>query len=168
MDPIPLPYSHHLSAAQGWLELGTAAEAANELAAIKPPWDKHPAVLEISWGVNAKLKNWERCVALANELIADFPEHEAGWIHRSYALHELQRTREALEMLAECSARFPRSTTIPYNLACYHAQLAQLDAARDWLEKAFARSEDPKVLKVQALQDPDLKLLHAEIQKKPR
>lgn len=168
MEPIPLPYSHHLSAAQGWLELGTAVEAVNELAAIRAPWDKHPAVLEVSWGVHAKLKQWEQCVVLADRLIESCPEHQAGWIHRSYALHELQRTQEALNKLSEAVSRFPRSTTIPYNLACYHAQLSQLDAAREWLEKAFARSEDPKALKEQALLDSDLKTLHEEIQKKPR
>ena len=165
MDPIPTRISQILSAAQGWLELGTAREAMQELHGIEAPWNQHPAVLEVTWSAQAKLKQWDQCVDLADQLISRLPEHESGWIHRSYALHELRRTEEALDKLSECSARFPKSTTIPYNLACYHAQLGKVDAARAWLEKAFGRSEDPKSLKEQALQDADLKSLHSEIRK---
>ena len=47
---------------------------------------------------------------------------------------------------------------IPYNLACYTAQLARLKDSRQWLEKAFAIRKTRK-LKLMALEDPDLQPL---------
>lgn len=163
MEPIPASHSHVISAAQGWLELGATDEALRELASLPKKWARHPVVLELQWTIHAKQKRWQECVTLAQELIDALPEHESGWIHRSYALHELRRTQEALDQLQPVGRRFTKSTTIPYNLACYHAQLGTLEAAREWLNIAFSRTEDAKALKLQALNDPDLKPLHAEI-----
>jgi hypothetical protein len=50
---------------------------------------------------------------------------------------------------------------IPYNLACYAAQLGDLIAARDWLAQSFNLADDPKQAKLAALEDPDLAPLWA-------
>jgi hypothetical protein len=52
----------------------------------------------------------------------------------------------------------PRS----HNLACYETQLGNLKSAWQWLKRAFD-IEDPKELKLRALEDPDLQGLWAEI-----
>ena len=44
---------------------------------------------------------------------------------------------------------------IPYNLACYAAQLGDLPGAREWLAKSF-KVGDEVALKREALEDPDL------------
>jgi hypothetical protein len=44
--------------------------------------------------------------------------------------------------------------TIPYNLACYSAQLQHLEEAEKWLKKAMAIDE--KTVKRAAIDDPDL------------
>jgi hypothetical protein len=49
---------------------------------------------------------------------------------------------------------------IPYNLACYAAQLGDLVAAGDWLAQAF-KLGNAKEIKLQALEDPDLAPLWA-------
>ena len=52
----------HLEAAQGWLELGNHEEANEELELIDAPLRSHPDVLEVRWGIYAKVKNWEACL----------------------------------------------------------------------------------------------------------
>lgn len=90
------------------------------------------------------------------------PDRPEGWIHRSYALHELKRTEAALELLEPAAAMFTDLWTIPYNLACYACQLGNQDEAWEWLTDAFDLG-DPKMVKPMALDDPDLETLWAEI-----
>lgn len=51
--------------------------------------------------------------------------------------------------------RFPEGWTIPYNLACYCAQLGRLDECRKWLKKAV--TIDEHTVKRAAIDDPDFK-----------
>ena len=53
--------------------------------------------------------------------------------------------------------RFPKVWTIPYNLACYCAQLGRLDECRDWVKRAMAI--DAGTVRRAAIDDPDLKPL---------
>ncbi len=152
------PDTHHLSAAIGWLELGNAAEAALELNAISPACQTHPDVLQTSWHVSAKQADWEACLKLAATLIELYPKSAFGWIHRSYALHELKRTAQALDELLPAAAKFSRDWLIRYNLACYCSRLGRLAEAREWLEKAF-KLGNREQLKQMATEDPDLEMV---------
>jgi hypothetical protein len=122
--PLEPPDSHHLSAAEGWLELGNPAEAAVELAAIAPNSAVHPAVLELNWQIQARGGKWETCLELASRLVRLYPGLPTGWVHRSYTLHELKRTVEARDQLLPAMARFPNEVVLAYNLACYECCLA--------------------------------------------
>src|ERR1700754_3280404 len=113
------PDSHLLNAAQGWLDLGMPAEAVAELKQIAPKFQEHPEVLELRWQICAKANEWHRCVEVANVLVTRAPKRASGWIHRSYALHELKQTREAFEALLPALTRFPENWLVQYNLACY-------------------------------------------------
>ena len=55
--------------------------------------------------------------------------------------------------------KFPKETIIPYNLACYAAQMGRLDEAWEWLHKAMAAAESVNRIKQMALADPDLQPL---------
>ena len=59
----------------------------------------HPDVLEVRWQVYAKAGKWEPCVDIGNALVKTAPERPFGWVHRSFALHELKRTKEASDLL---------------------------------------------------------------------
>lgn len=155
------PYHHALLAAEGWLELGNPIEAAAELNEIPPDLQPHPSVLEIRWQIAAFTKKWEDGVAIAASLMLVAPENPLGWIHRSYALHELKRTAEARDNLLRVADKFP-SATIRYNLACYECQLGRLEQARIWFNKALELG-DPKTLRLAALRDPDLEPLWEEL-----
>jgi tetratricopeptide (TPR) repeat protein len=90
-------------------------------------------------------------------LVKLLPDDSFGWIYRSFALHELRRTQEAFDQLLPVANKFPKVWTIPYNLACYCAQLGRLDECMAWFKKAIAIDE-PTVRRA-VIEDPDLKPL---------
>ena len=162
MPPLQPPDSHHLLAAQGWLELGNHVEANRELQNIAPLLRAHPHVLEMRWQICAVAKDWDAALAIASSLVRLMPENPFGWIHRSFALHELKRTAEARDNLMPVLDKFPSQAILRYNLACYECQLGRLQQAKDWLQKALAIG-DPKEIKRMALEDPDLEPLWNDI-----
>jgi len=157
MKPLQHPDIHHLQAAQGWLELGNHLEADKELDEITATLRAHPDVLEIRWHISAKAEKWEACVDIAAAIIKLDPNRPEAWIHRSFALHELERTQEAFDNLLPGADKFPKVWTIPYNLACYCAQLGRLKECEQWFNKAMDIDE-PTVRRA-ATDDPDLKPL---------
>lgn len=156
------PDSFHLRAAQGWLELGNCPEARQELEKIPLPLRSHASVLNLQWEINAAEKNWDPALAIAANLIELNPDDPLGWVHRSYALHELKRTREARDNLLRIVDKFRSSATMRYNLACYECQLSNLVQAKLWLDLAF-RMGNRNQMKLAALEDLDLKPLWQEI-----
>jgi tetratricopeptide (TPR) repeat protein len=160
---IEPPDIFHLQAAQGWLELGSHTEAELELRNLAPELSEHPAVLQVRWAVCAAGRNWEAALEIAATLIQLAPADPFGWIHRSYSLHELKQTAEARDNLLRAVDKFPDDPTMRYNLACYECQLGRLDEATGWLRKAFALG-DARMMKLTALDDPDLKPLRVEIE----
>lgn len=161
-NPVEPPDSHILNAAQGWLELGNASEAAMELSAVSPALEMHPDVLEIKWNISAAQHLWEHACGRASELVKVAPHRCSGWIQRSFALHELKRTTEAYEMLLPAAAQFSHIHTVPYNLACYCCQLQRIVEARQWLEKAI-KTAGLQTIKRMAETDPDLAPMREEI-----
>ena len=152
--PVPWPDIHHLNAAEGWIGLGNPREAEAEFAKIKPRFHRHPDVLAVRWplllprpamgGLSGRVLETALQVA---------PGRPAGWIHRSYTLHELKRTAEAFDQLLPAAARFPKVWTIPYNLSCYCAQLGRLEEAKAWFKKAAAI--EPETVRRAGIQDQD-------------
>ena len=157
MKPLELPDRHHLRAAQGWLELGNHAEANEELELIAPELRAHPDVLEIRWHIYAHANKWDACVDIAAAIIKLDPKRHDAWIHRSVALHKLNRTQEAFDQLLPVGRKFRKVWLIPYNLAGYCAQLGRLVECQVWFKQAMAIDE--QAAKALAIDDPDLKPL---------
>jgi hypothetical protein len=59
--------------------------------------------------------------------------------------------------------KFPKTSIIPYNLACYAAQFGRLEEAWQWLHKAMAAAGDAQHIKRMALADADLQTLWERI-----
>jgi tetratricopeptide (TPR) repeat protein len=160
---VELQDQRHLIAAEGWLELGDAQEAAEELKQLSPENRDHPLVLGLRWQICAKAKQWDVALETASTLIQSAPEHPLGWVHRSYCLHELKRTEEARDNLLRVVEKFPDDPIMRYNLACYECQLGRLDKAKSWLQKALERGDRQKIRSM-ALEDLDLQPLWKEIE----
>lgn len=163
MKSLEPPDTHHVKAAEGWLELGNSQEAEAELDNITAALRSHPCVLDLRWQIHAKAKHWGKCVEFGAALVKLAPDIPTSWINRSFALHELKRTHEALELLEPAINLFPDVWTIPYNLACYACQLGNRDEAWVWLERAMDVGK-ANAVKLMALEDKDLEPLWARIE----
>lgn len=111
-------------------------------------------MLELRWQIFAHARNWEACLDIASALVTLIPIQSEGWIQRSFSLHELKRTQEAFDKLRPAAKEFPKVWRIPYNLACYCAQLGRMEDAADWFKKAML-IEERKVQEA-GINDPDL------------
>ena len=159
-DPVKSlepPDTHHLSAAIGWLGLGNHLEANEELEKITPTLRTHPDVLEARLEIYSRAKKWEACVDIGNALVQLAPNRSSGWLQRSLALYFLKRIQEAYDQSLPAAGKFPKAWPIPYNLACYCAQLGRLEECKEWLNKAMAIDE--KSVKRAAIDDPDMQPL---------
>ena len=154
MKSLKFPDNLHLQAAQGWLELGNHLEADKELDEITPEMRAHPQVLLVRCDIYMRAGKWDGLVAVAETLVEQLPKIQQPWIQRSYALHELNRTQEAFDKLLPAAEKFPKAWVIPYNLACYTAQLGRLEECQTWFKKAMAIDEH--TVKREAIDDPDL------------
>jgi tetratricopeptide (TPR) repeat protein len=167
MSQLEFPDRHHLNAAVGWLELRAFKDAAEELEKIDPAHRAHPEVLDLRWHLHAGSKEWEAALTTAKQQVEVEPFAPAGWIQQSYALHEMNRTDEALAELERVVERFPDIGTIPYNLACYNCRLGRLEEARTWLRRA-CRIQGGRETILLATDDPDLAAIRDELNKFPR
>ena len=166
LDPFPdiePPDVHYVRAAEGWLELDCPGEAAVELAQVGPSCQDHPLVLWLHCQTQSAAGEWARCARTAERLVGVLPDDPRGWIQRSYALHELKRTREAYELLLAGLPRFPNPpVTLPYNLACYACQMGDQASAWRWLGRA-QKLGGAEAIKAMALEDLDLEPLWTEL-----
>lgn len=164
MQQIEPPDIHFLSAAVGWLELGLPADSLTELDRISTKRQGDPDVLEVRWEALAQLKRWEGALAVARALLKGAPNRSAGWLHQAYALRRSSREglQQAWDALLPAYEKFPRESTIPYNLSCYACQMRQQEEALKWLRRALKIGDKAKI-KEMALNDPDLEPLWAEI-----
>jgi predicted Zn-dependent protease len=164
MHKLEPPDTHYLLAAIGWSELGNLAEARAELAQVSAPQHEHPDVLEVRWAIAAEQKCWAEGLQIAQTLLRRAPKRSSGWLHQAYALRRAPggSVQKAWEALLPAFDRFPKEPTVSFNLSCYACKLGQLDAARDWLQRAMAIGGKEKV-KQMALRDSDLEPLWDEI-----
>ena len=153
--PLEPPDSHHLNAAQGWFGLGDCKSALAELEFIAPVMRSHPDVLAVRCDIYTATMKWPAVVAVAWALVRLIPDKPSGWVRRSFALHGLKQTQQAFDLLLPAAEKFPEIPTIPYNLACYCAQLGKLEEARRWLRQSYEIG-NAKMLKMVARYDPDL------------
>lgn len=160
--PPPFPDRHHVNAAEGWLDLGMPDEAERELDQILPVGAVHPMVLDVRWRIHGARREWEEAEQVAARMVWLAPDFPGGWIHRSFALHELRRTVEARAHLLKAAVLFPAHPIVAYNLACYACAAGDLDDARDWLRRA-AELKGKDEIRAMAADDPDLAALRDEI-----
>jgi tetratricopeptide (TPR) repeat protein len=159
IKPLEMPDSFHLQAAEGWLGLGDVESATLELKEISPAEQAHPAVLIVRYEIFSRAKHWDKAVAVAQDLIKRLPTEPSVWIWLAYATRRKTggSIPEAKQILLGAEPKFPRHYLFPYNLACYSAQLGELEEAQTWLEKAIAI--DNASVKKMAVEDADLKPL---------
>jgi len=161
MKALQVPDLMYLEAAKGWFILGDIAESRNELDRIDKKFLQHPDVLEVEFALAAKKRLWTICMNIAAALLESAPDRPTAWINCAITLHQLKQTQEAWDALYTVRDRFPKVSTIPYNLACYACQLGRIEDSRQWFKRAL--NVGGKKIRNLALEDPDLQPLWEEI-----
>jgi tetratricopeptide (TPR) repeat protein len=166
MKRLGPPDSHHLDAAVGWLGLGCADDARDELSQISAENQNHPDVLEARWMRCVQDQHWQAAIEIAELELKSAPGNAGGWLHRAYALRRVNGggLPKAWDALLPAAKKFPEEPVVAYNLSCYACQLQQLDIAREWLQRAV-KAGDKEAIKKMALADDDLRPLWTEIKK---
>jgi tetratricopeptide (TPR) repeat protein len=154
----------HLEAAEGWLELGNYLEANEELERISPVLRAHPEVLRVRWKVYAAAKEWDGAFAIAQTLTDKLPGLEQHWLFLAAALHGMGKTQEAYETVCGVMNEFGQRPAIPYQAACYAAELGELFKANEWLDLAIEVGGDE--IEERALLDAALKPLWDRIRER--
>jgi len=165
MTPLAPPDSHHLDAAIGWLGLGCADDARDELNLIAAKNQNHSDVLEVRWMLCIHNKQWAEALKIADLELKFAPGDAGGWLHRAYALRRESPggLPQAWEALLPAAEKFPEEPVIAYNLSCYACQMQHLDLAREWLQRAV-QAGGKEAIKKMALADDDLQPLWIEIE----
>lgn len=155
---LPHPNKAYFDAAIGWLMLGLPEDALHELERMTPPGRLHPDVLELEWALQAQANRWTEARVVAEALTRVAPERPFGWIHLAYCLRRIPGggLESAWSVLRPAYDRFPQEKIIPYNLACYAAQMGHLDDAWKWLLTAVEVAGNSLEIKSLALADSDL------------
>ena len=88
------------------------------------------------------------------------PDRVLSWVNKAYSMRWSNdgSIEKAKPVLLEAAELFPGDSTIQYHLACYCAQLGQLVAAQEHLDKSYELG-DARQIKLMALDDEDLKPL---------
>jgi len=117
-------------------------------------------VLDLRWFIYSHHEQRDACLDIATAIVKMTPDRVWGWIHKAISLRRATGGgfEKAKTLLLEAAKLFPEEGMIQYNLACYCAQLGQLDAAKEYLGKSYELG-DAKQIKLRALDDEDLKPL---------
>ncbi|MEJ0000940.1 MAG: hypothetical protein WDO13_18280 [Verrucomicrobiota bacterium] len=140
----------------GYLELEMNADANEALEVLPIEIKAHPLVLSARLELLMVTKRWEDGVILGQSLCGLWPKHFDFWFRTAYCLHELKQTTEAKQTLLNAPEPIRDTALFSYNLACYEAQLGDLDRAKALLRVCFSKDAN---MKATALDDPDLEPL---------
>jgi tetratricopeptide (TPR) repeat protein len=140
-------------ACSGFTDLGMFQEAVRELEEL-PESVRESTPILIAWlELYQGWHKWSEAMAIAEHLVAREPGDPNWPVALAYATRRGVSLPAALSVLQEALLSFPNCAAIHFNLACYHAQLHQLEEANRHLQQACKL--DP-AFRLTAQTDPDL------------
>lgn len=153
-NPCEPPQLHYMEAAKGWLELGMAPFALQELNRFDAQLEGHPDVLLLRWDIHAAMGNWDGAYEVAEKLRQTVPEDLKGWLNRSEAMRHMHGggIQPAYEALLLGAGVFRENYLFHFWLARYACLAGITEEARHWLQCADQLGGVKKL----ALHEPDL------------
>jgi tetratricopeptide (TPR) repeat protein len=131
-----------LLACEGYLELGMTVEAEAELNGIPPKKRNLPAPSALKLSLCQQTGAWQPMRDIARRLAKAQPSEAQWWISWAYAARRTESLAKALKILRRSLDLHGKEAIIHFNLACYLAQLGQIDEARQSLRAAIRLNED--------------------------
>lgn len=158
---MPFTVANTCQRALGYLELGMAEDAWEELRELPREADDLKEVRQLRVETLVRLQRWEDGAALCIPMLDKEPGEVFWWIQGAYC-ERRARTIEGAERILRSALMFhPADSIILYNLACYACVQNHLEESKKLLEHALALSGDD--ILVMALKDDDLGALHSWI-----
>lgn len=148
--------SRPLRAVDGYLYLGMPEEALAALGEISQEDNFDAPVMRARIRVLLHLGQWEEANLLAEQGSELHPEENEFVVQRAFALHQLNKGGEAVQVIEGAPAWIRRTGIIHYNLACYEAQLGDIGIARECIRAAIRINA---AFQKSAQYDPDLQKL---------
>lgn len=127
-----------LRAAIGFAELGLYDDALAELDSSGRP---SPETEALRMEILRRARRWEEMRERAKERVESEPAIYEWWILWADATRHSLGLIPARALLERALAKFPGNGHILFQLACYSAQLGELDKAKEFLEGAVAADE---------------------------
>lgn len=161
-SPVPLDSENlpHLTAAQGFLELGMPNEASEALAKITAESAHAPEVLEVQAEIYRNLEKWDLMQAVAARL-AEYDPINAEWaVLLGFVTRRAVSLEAARTLLRAASKWMPESGQIHFDIACIECLQGKNGDAKRRLKAAF--NIDSNFRKM-ALREPELKPLWESI-----
>jgi len=142
-----------LEAVDGYLYLGMPDEALDELRDIHIKDQAATSVLRARIRALLHLKRWDEAESLSEKGTTLYPEENEFMVQRAFALHQLNRGNDAVNVLLSAPDWIRRTGILHYNLACYEAKLGDIMTARQCIRAAL---ELNAAFKKNVRKDPDL------------
>jgi len=108
-----------LDAADGWLLLGSPAEALAELLLLPHIVRNHPDFLLLRCRIAERMGDWSLVAEVAERLIAAVPEEIQAWLMWAHALERVEGPRAAFGLLLKQCNSFQNNHWFAEELAQY-------------------------------------------------
>ncbi len=145
-----------LHGADGYLFLGLPDFALEALDDVPTGEQADAAVMLARVRVLLHMRRWPEAEALSGQGATQHPGEEEFTVQRAFALHQLNKGEQAVEVLQSAPEWLRRTGILHYNLACYEARLGDLTIARQCINAAIQLNA---AMKKNARVDPDLQAL---------
>jgi tetratricopeptide (TPR) repeat protein len=145
-----------LNAADGYLFFRMFDEALKEIESIHHSERDEAAVMLARVRLLLHKKQWRTAEELSELGAGLHPEEGEFTVQRAFALHQMRKGEQAMEVLLSAPDWIRRTGILHYNLACYEARLGDLSIARQCIDAAIQINEG---IKKSARLDPDLQAL---------
>ena len=130
-----------LQAASGWLELGIADEALNELETLPMEVRTQREALELKLAAQMVNQSWNPAADTARLLCLKAAHEPLFFLRAAFCLHETGDTLAACHWLLRGPKTLFVMAVFHYNLACYLWTLGEANRARSHLQQAITMDE---------------------------
>ena len=153
LNLVEMVVDRTLRAASGWLELGLADEALDELQALPAEAQLQRDPLELKLAAQMECEQWNAASETARLLCLKAEEEPEFFLRAAYCLHETGDTLAACNQLLRGPKALFEMAIFHYNLACYLWTLGEGPRARGHLKQAIDLDE---TFLAEAREDRDL------------
>lgn len=132
-------FSRHITAAQGFVDLGMFLDANGELEEIRPEMRDRSEVLAVRVRIYRALENWDLMDTVAGTLALRHPDNDQLVVDWAFARRRSQSPEAAFFILQEAERNHPAGNRIQYELARYECETGAIETARQRLKQLFER-----------------------------